>query len=546
MYKCYLDNSIREYIENEVENSQDFKYYNDLCDYISSFETSIEILYAAYYWITHNVTYAEEVFQSFLIENKPITKDICEAEYVFKKRKAVCSGYVNLFLDIINHCSSDIKEELSPIEVIGITNSSFSETTAKEIFHKWCVFKINEEYYISEPTWGSGYVDPKTMKFVSHYSFDQFLISPDVAINNHFPNKAEYQFIENPITKDQFLSQPFIYPDTLSFELKLLDFNKNYISLQTNYFEEKFSFNDKIGDICCYLYQNSVLCPIYCFNILYNDNKCIIQLFFPTIGRYELYFYGIENDKPKMIMNQHFNIQNVDNESNSILVQSKICQINVKSIKPNHSFVHSLDGEGEIQIEMTNKDDYTIDYRFENLNSKSIQNELIGFTKLNNYFYIYYICKEEKEDYLLNIYIDYKYYCSFYIKNEKNHSEIDFNNCLNYEIISHTPKLESKCVKFECLTYIRSDNVVNLLYKIFYRVNEEGNIRIVLMNNKNNNVNFEKRKEDGKDYLEIHFMRYGFYIMNIYFEKELVFENLHFYVVSENVNKKDNNCCLII
>lgn len=549
-------------IEENIRKCQYFENYNELCNFILSFKTPIEILYAAYYWITHNIAYAEDTFQLFLYQNKPITKEICDAKYVFQKRKAVCSGYVNLFLDIIDHCPTEIKDELSPIEIVGITNSSFSETSSKEIFHKWCAFKINNKYYIFEPTWGSGYVDPKTMKFISHYSFDQFLIPPQVAINNHFPNNKEYQFIEKPITKEEFLSQPFIYPDTLSFELKLLDYYKNYISLNTNYFEEKISFNDDARDISCFLYKDSVLCPIYCYNIKYNKEKrnkkgveCVIQLYFTEIGKYVLYIYGNEKDKghnnkentkPKMIMNQHFNIQDIDIESNPILIQSRICQNNVKFIKPNHSFIHSLNGEGEIQIEMNNKCNSILDYRFENQKTKVIENDSIGFTQLNNYYCIYYICEEAKEDYMLSIYFDYNYYCSFYIQNEKNHLIIDFFDCLNYEVIYHTPKIHSKCKKFECLKCIHTDNIVDLNYRLPYKISEEGEIRIVRVNDNNGVINFERIKENREDCLEIHFDEYGFYIVNIYFDNEVVFENLHFYIVSQILDVNSDKCCVII
>lgn len=529
------------YIENIINNINKNYNYNKLCEILNQFDNNLYNLYSIYYWITHNIIYNVNSFINLLKDNKIIEKSICTPEYVYNNKCAVCSGYVNLFLDIFSH-----RKQINDIEIyeiIGITNSTFdNDNNIKEIQHKWIGIKYNNKYYICDPTWGSGYVDPNNLLFISNYSYDQFLIEPEIAINNHFPNKKEYQFLLNPITKEQFLKQPFIYPDTLYINLKLLSHPLNYYEINTNYFEEIISFNKNVK-INCYLYEKSKLLPIYCYTIKYdiddeNDYiKGIIQLFFPNISNYVLYIYG---DK-KLILQKHIKVLKIEKNLSPILIISKEAQYSkINLISPSISYIYNIDSKGIISLEYKYDN---ISYIFMNDENKITYNSCIGLTKIKNkektIYYFFYICKNIGNN-LLHIYFNQIHYLSFNIYNEVNNNDIDFNFIPNH--IIKKCNILNKPININILNKLFSDNIIENEYILWYENENICQVNINVINIKNCVISTENISKSNIKGIKLIFPFNGYFNINIYMNNELVYEEIHFYVISKI---KQNNCCII-
>lgn len=171
-------------------------------------KTDIEKARAIYIWITDNIRYDDEAYNS---GNYPDYT----AEYVLQNRKAVCEGYSNLFLAL----GEEIGIEVEKISGYSKGYSYRVGKKFKESDHAWNAVKINGEWKIIDSTWGSGYGKNVNGKLVSKKKFDNywFNVDPFEAIFNHFAEDSEFNFIESSISLNQYEQMPNI--DEEYFEL---------------------------------------------------------------------------------------------------------------------------------------------------------------------------------------------------------------------------------------------------------------------------------------------------------------------------------------
>jgi len=103
-------------------------------------------VYLAYYWITSNIEYDNDVYSgSSIIDTNPTT--------FFQKRKTVCTGYSNLFRELLY--------SMNKTDVVCISGYSkgvgYSPLKNAVINHDWNAVKINGEWCLVDTTWGSSY-----------------------------------------------------------------------------------------------------------------------------------------------------------------------------------------------------------------------------------------------------------------------------------------------------------------------------------------------------------------------------------------------------
>ncbi len=167
-------------------------------------------------WITSNVVYDTSIFGG----SSNITSESQKAPRVMQTGKAVCQGYANLFYELCQ--ASGI-----PVSVIE-GYCRFSPENPKEYqLHAWNAVKVNGKWYVTDPTWGTGYIDmSKGGRYVREKNVAFFLTSPDKLLNTHLPFDPLWQFSYSPVSRDDFMSaakkvanapgkKTFSYPDTL-------------------------------------------------------------------------------------------------------------------------------------------------------------------------------------------------------------------------------------------------------------------------------------------------------------------------------------------
>ncbi len=103
---------------------------------------------AIYTWITENIAYDYDLLQSekYLTGVDPST--------ILKSKKAICNGYVELMKAMLDELG--IKSET----VNGYIHNAHwlpGKIAIKEE-HAWIALRIDEKWYLADPTWDSGYI----------------------------------------------------------------------------------------------------------------------------------------------------------------------------------------------------------------------------------------------------------------------------------------------------------------------------------------------------------------------------------------------------
>jgi hypothetical protein len=135
-----------------------------------------------------------------------------DAETVFRTHKAVCAGYAQLLKAL---------GDAIGIQILYITGDS--RTASGDILgqgHAWNAVEINQNWYLMDATWDSGYVQGS--EFVKEYETSYLFPPASVMILSHFPDDPAWQLIDQPMSVGEFLRQPMLRPRFFAEGLELL------------------------------------------------------------------------------------------------------------------------------------------------------------------------------------------------------------------------------------------------------------------------------------------------------------------------------------
>jgi transglutaminase/protease-like cytokinesis protein 3 len=108
-------------------------------------------------------------------------------------RKGICENYAAVFQDA---CT---KAGIKSYVIEGYTKQNgFTDY----IPHAWCAALIDTTWYMFDPTWGSGYVNGG--KFYRKINNDYFMARPSTLIKSHMPFDFMWQFLNYPVTNQEF------------------------------------------------------------------------------------------------------------------------------------------------------------------------------------------------------------------------------------------------------------------------------------------------------------------------------------------------------
>jgi hypothetical protein len=113
----------------------------------------------------------------------------------FKTRKGICGDYAMIFSEIAN---------LVGVKSVVVEGYTKQEGKVAALAHAWCAAKIENKWYLFDPTWGSGYVNNN--KYTRKINNAYFKVAPSKMINSHMPFDYLWQFINNPITNQEFIA----------------------------------------------------------------------------------------------------------------------------------------------------------------------------------------------------------------------------------------------------------------------------------------------------------------------------------------------------
>lgn len=145
-------------------------------------------------WVVTRLTYDDDS----LLPGKRKPQD---AQSVFEGRTGVCEGYARLLVALGKVTGDQI------VYVVGDVREATGE--AAPVGHAWNTVEIKGSWYVLDATWDDPKVDGRAGNV---YSTDYLFIPPSVAIFDHFPDDARWQLLSKPLTRGDFLRQPFARP----------------------------------------------------------------------------------------------------------------------------------------------------------------------------------------------------------------------------------------------------------------------------------------------------------------------------------------------
>ncbi len=185
-------------IPDSITQSED-----QIADFINmAFVTDEEKSRAIFYWIANNIQYDAENMFAFSIILNPNHKPAG----ILETRKGVCHDYVLLYKNIADR--------------VGIISSVVTGYTKKKGRvsgnpHAWIATLINSKWYLTDPTWGAGYIDDG--QFIKKFNLNYFKVDPETFIKTHIPFDPIWQLSNFPITKQQFQNRKTRKPKNTAY-----------------------------------------------------------------------------------------------------------------------------------------------------------------------------------------------------------------------------------------------------------------------------------------------------------------------------------------
>jgi transglutaminase/protease-like cytokinesis protein 3 len=153
-----------------------------------SLSSDVEKFRAIYKWICNNIEYDYSLY----LENKQNKQKLSSEEFIqwnknFNKRlfreliehrRTVCTGYAFLLREMCSYVG---------INCVMIDGYGKTSTPSKLPNHTWNAVQLNDKWYLCDPTWASGFIDMRNLKFERDYKDKYFLTDPIEFARTHEP-----------------------------------------------------------------------------------------------------------------------------------------------------------------------------------------------------------------------------------------------------------------------------------------------------------------------------------------------------------------------
>jgi transglutaminase/protease-like cytokinesis protein 3 len=203
---------------------------------------------AVFTWMALNIVYDIKTYldpkpsKSFSFKNQ-LEKDLKEHEIrneeintVFRKHKAVCTGYSLLYY----HLATLVGLHVQIIE--GDSKTRFKDIGRKRIErnHAWNIVMIDGRWRLVDVTWGAGKIVNESNLWVKKFDPIYFDTSPKMFFTQHIPVSGVWD--KQIINESVFLQSPLLYSNYFDKEVDILEPKSGVIEVQGN---QKINFRIK-------------------------------------------------------------------------------------------------------------------------------------------------------------------------------------------------------------------------------------------------------------------------------------------------------------
>lgn len=200
----------------QLYQNNDLKHPDQLArDLTKDLSTEAEKFRCIFRWVTNNISYDYAIFQKKSIKEKSLqhnrkkltnwSKRLNKKVFrgVLKKKKTICSGYSMLLERMCEYAG------IQCVTINGYGRTLYDGIGRGKIDHAWNATRIDGKWYLSDPTWASGFVrEDNDFVFYRKFNNNYFLTDPSLFIANHYPSDTIWMLLlDKPSLKD-FLSAP--------------------------------------------------------------------------------------------------------------------------------------------------------------------------------------------------------------------------------------------------------------------------------------------------------------------------------------------------
>jgi hypothetical protein len=205
-----------------------------IANYINSnFKSESDKIRAVFYWTASNISYDVKNMLAVNLNETPQEK----IAKTLKTKKGVCIHYAEVFNDIANKVG--VKSRI----ISGYTKQNGKVAS---LSHAWCAAKIDNKWYLFDPTWGSGSINNgRFFKKINDYYFKT---APNKIISSHIPFDYLWQFLNYPITNNEFYEGKIQMNKAKDF----FDFESEIVKYDAS------SENDKLFDTAKRIEKNGI------------------------------------------------------------------------------------------------------------------------------------------------------------------------------------------------------------------------------------------------------------------------------------------------
>ena len=268
-------------------------------------DTDVEKFRAIYIWITHNIAndfrlYAKNHRKRKRFKNDSIKLEKWNSRFknilfkkLLKRKRTICTGYAYL-----------LKEMCASVGIKSIMVNGSGRTSTMDVEdlayanHTWNLVKLNNKWYLCDPTWSTGISYPEDGKFIFNYDNGYFLTEPKIFFFNHFPVVPEHSLLApNMPSFNEFVEKPVLYAKGYTILSDHISPKKMYHEVRRN---EEFTFQyllKKEIDLkkVKFVFTNNVSEKTVKPMVSLNDSLLTLKHTFKKRGFYDVHFY-LDND----------------------------------------------------------------------------------------------------------------------------------------------------------------------------------------------------------------------------------------------------------
>ncbi|ARV10098.1 hypothetical protein BTO05_10800 [Winogradskyella sp. PC-19] len=221
-----------------LDNLQELTY-----NLTNGLETDVERFRAIYLWVCTNVKNDYNLYAKNKRKRKRYQEDSLKLEAwnekfkkrifktLLKRKRTICTGYAYMVKTLSNLANIDC----NIINGFGKTSSGNPEDL-RYPNHSWNAVKLNNKWYLCDPTWASGVQDLNNGRFKFEYNDGLFLATPKLFAINHFPLEQQWFLLDGPLpTFTSFFEAPIVYNEAYKILAEHKLPNKLYNEVPRNY-----------------------------------------------------------------------------------------------------------------------------------------------------------------------------------------------------------------------------------------------------------------------------------------------------------------------